>query len=548
MWRVSAFNFTFKDPGEQDMILIRWEKLLNSLGFPIQFCCESSVIDPASWVHPSDDLDYHTFIQDHVSRHNTVEKRFYVAIKASTSLELNSRATQVELYLRRLGLTLEEVLGQPSPEIQELRAEYVKVNDTYHTTLVVEDWPHGVTAGWLDELYNLDYNINIALHVHPQDRNVAINYLTKRITHRASTATILTENDSYQGEFEAQLSGAELMREELFRNQGKFFFVSGYITVNAPSLKELRDTVKTVTALLRGLVITCKQAWCRQDDGWYSTQAYGEDRLQAYYNFTTYALVNFLPFLSANVVERDGILLGKNLLNQGLIFVNHFAHPHASMVVLGKNGSGKSFTVKYQAHLLAKRGIKVTILTPEREYEALLRLNPSLQVVSYNRDLVRYREWLTRYLSEVEADYIHKRLRPRLLVVEEAWLFLQDPVLGKLLQDIAKTGRKRWLALCIVTQEVEDLLNNPDARSIINNTTFKLLFRMEYAQRDLVQRTFNLTTPEFNYLLGVAEGEGLLFVDNNHIQFQGLVSDDMYRHLTTKPGETSLRKGAKTYV
>ena len=325
------------------------------------------------------------------------------------------------------------------------------------------------------------------------------------------------------------------MREELIRNEGKFFFVSYYITIKAKSLEQLKRDINYVKSILNGMMIETKKATLRHDDGLRCALPLVLNPLKnkADYTFTTYPLKRFFPFISANIVDKGGIMIGENLLNNSLVFLNHFNYPTASMIVIGKAGSGKSYTVKAQTNKLSKQGVEVTILDIENEFSRM-ELNSNLIVKHFGIGLnEQYKKFLFDYWEMVNTG----PKKPRFLVIDEIWAYMKDPEIAQLLQTMAKLGRKRWLGICAITQEVDDILKDEFARSLVNNSSIKILLQIEPNQRKIIKETFGLTDNEVSFLIGATEGEGIIFAGTNHVQFKTIVSEKQHKQITTKPQE-----------
>ncbi|MNN03445.1 AAA-like domain protein [compost metagenome] len=435
--------------------------------------------------------------------------------------------------MKRCGLISEEIQPDEPVFVPDLKAKNIKVGEWYYNTFIVTNWPNSCSSGWLDDLYNLDKNISLSMFVHPVDKNNAINYVSKKLVRLQSNTTIKNEKSRYQGEDDPEIATAMNMLEELNSNEGKFFFMSYYITVKSKTKTQLNKDSKYVQSVLNGMMIETKESILRQDDGFRCSLPHGVDYLKdkSMYTFTTTPLKRFFPFMSANIVDSGGILIGENLLNNALIFLNHFSYLTSSMIVLGKAGAGKSYTVKAQILKLTKQGVEVTVLDCEDEFGKLPQNNNL--IVKKFKTLGEYKRFLVSYWENVKAI----PNKPRFLVIDEFWEYMKDAEFDMLIQEIIKKCRKRWLGVCAISQEVEDLLKSEYARSLINNSSIKILLKMDSNQREVAQKTFGLTNSEVSFLVGAEEGEGILFAGTNHVQFKTIVSEEQHKLITTKPQE-----------
>ena len=106
---------------------------------------------------------------------------------------------------------------------------------------------------------------------------------------------------------------------------------------------------------------------------------------------------------------------------------------------------------------------------------------------------------------------VRKELRKRLLVVDEAWIMMKSEDTASFLYGLAKRGRKYYLGLATITQDVNDFLKSEYGVPIITNSSLQLLLKQSPTSIDLIQRTFNLTDEEKFLLLESNVGEGIFF-------------------------------------
>ncbi|MDO8520791.1 MAG: DUF87 domain-containing protein [bacterium] len=112
---------------------------------------------------------------------------------------------------------------------------------------------------------------------------------------------------------------------------------------------------------------------------------------------------------------------------------------------------------------------------------------------------------------------IRKELRKRLLVVDEAWWMMKSEDTASFLFSLAKRGRKYYLGIATITQDVNDFLRSPYGLPILTNSSIQLLLKQSPTTIDLVQQTFHLTDEEKYLLLESGVGEGLFFAGVKHV-------------------------------
>ena len=127
--------------------------------------------------------------------------------------------------------------------------------------------------------------------------------------------------------------------------------------------------------------------------------------------------------------------------------------------------------------------------------------------------------------------------RPRMVVVDEAWLLLQDPAAARYLARWSKAGRKHWMGLTLVTQDVGDVLSTELGRVVIANSATQVLFKQAPQTLDAVAEAFHLSAGE-THLVGTApRGSALLVAGHQRVGFHPLASAHEHALITSDPAE-----------
>ncbi len=141
---------------------------------------------------------------------------------------------------------------------------------------------------------------------------------------------------------------------------------------------------------------------------------------------------------------------------------------------------------------------------------------------------------------------IRKELKKRLLVIDEAWWMMKSEDTASFLFSLAKRGRKYYLGLATITQDVSDFLKSPYGLPIITNSSIQLLLKQSPSSIDDVQKTFNLTEEEKYLLLESDVGEGIFFAGLKHVAIKTIASYTEDQIITSDPSQVLAIKKAKT--
>ncbi len=128
-------------------------------------------------------------------------------------------------------------------------------------------------------------------------------------------------------------------------------------------------------------------------------------------------------------------------------------------------------------------------------------------------------------------------LKKRLLIIDEAWWMMKSEDTASFLYSVAKRGRKYYLGVCTITQDVEDFLKSPYGRPILTNSSLQLLLKQSPTTIDVLQQTFNLTDEEKYLLLEAGVGEGLFFAGLKHVAIKIVSSYTEDQIITSDPSQ-----------
>ena len=148
-------------------------------------------------------------------------------------------------------------------------------------------------------------------------------------------------------------------------------------------------------------------------------------------------------------------------------------------------------------------------------------------------------ESLRPVAMHIVLDYIwttiKKELKKRILVVDEAWYLMQFEDSAAFLRGIVKRGRKYYLGVTTITQDVDDFLETPYGKEIVTNSAIQILLKQHSAAIDMVGNVFYLSEGEKQLLLTADKGEGIFFAGQNHVAIRVIASEEEHKLITSNP-------------
>jgi conjugal transfer ATP-binding protein TraC len=132
---------------------------------------------------------------------------------------------------------------------------------------------------------------------------------------------------------------------------------------------------------------------------------------------------------------------------------------------------------------------------------------------------------------------VRHNLKKRLLIIDEAWWMMKSEDTASFLYSLAKRGRKYYLGVSTITQDVEDFLRSPYGKPILTNSSMQLLLKQSPTTIDMLKDIFNLTDEEKFLLLESGVGEGLFFAGLKHVAIKIVASYTEDQIITSDPSQ-----------
>ena len=169
------------------------------------------------------------------------------------------------------------------------------------------------------------------------------------------------------------------------------------------------------------------------------------------------------------------------------------------------------------------------------------------QMVIFNiRDLENELRPVAMYIIlQFIWNEIRAETKKRMIVVDEAWIMMQNEDAAAFMFGIAKRCRKYYAGLTTITQDIGDFLSSRYGKPIITNSSIQLLLKQSPSSIDLIAETFYLTDHEKFLLLESSVGEGIFFVGTKHVAIKVIASYSEDQIITIDPRQMIEIEAAK---
>src|SRR3989344_5252981 len=228
---------------------------------------------------------------------------------------------------------IDEILA---PSAVNVSSNYIQVGDRFSRTIFISNYPRFLNSGWFSNVINLDQELNIAFHIHPEDTAAILKKLRDRLARLQAQAIEEQEKGRVRDPvLETAIADIEDLTDKLQLGTDRFFRFGLYVTILGKDLKELDEVEKKIRNSMEAQLISVRPATFRMKEGFTSTLPLGKDELGILSPLNTEPISSSFPFVSYDMTQDQGILYGINLHNNSLILFDRFSLENANEVLFG---------------------------------------------------------------------------------------------------------------------------------------------------------------------------------------------------------------------
>ena len=253
--------------------------------------------------------------------------------------------------------------------------KYIVIDDCYISGLLIVDYSKEMCPAFLEKIIATDVDLNISMFYEKKSAHEIIKELTYSI---GNTGANIKQSNGNQSDIDVMGSSyedAKYIRKQLQIGGEEFYYLYTYIVVYAFSKEKLETDLQKVEGILAGSGLATRRATFREKQTFFATvplmQNNDEIKNVTARNVLTSGLVSTYPFISNELCDNEGVVIGTNDSNHSLVMIDRFEtskYKNANMCILGTSGSGKSYFTKLM--IARNRYLNITqyIIDPDREY------------------------------------------------------------------------------------------------------------------------------------------------------------------------------------
>lgn len=253
---------------------------------------------------------------------------------------------------------------------------YLVMDGMFFSGLIVTNYAVKQNIGWILPLFNLEFDVNISMFYEKLNSFKVIKELTYYIGDISGAIKTVSGNQRDIDIIKKSCEDAKYIRNQMQVEKEELYNLCVYMSVFSKDLEELNFNVERLEGICATMGLQTRKALFRQEQVFLTMLPICENskdlRESAARNVLSGALISTYPFVSSELYDSEGILIGENTQNNSLIVIDRFEsakYKNPNMCVMGTSGAGKSFFVKLM--LLRNRyfGISQFVIDPDGEYK-----------------------------------------------------------------------------------------------------------------------------------------------------------------------------------
>lgn len=259
----------------------------------------------------------------------------------------------------------------------QMSPSYIVVDDLYYMFCYLPSnaYPVKAVAGWMSVLIGLGEGIDVDFWIHKEDTAKVQSRLQFRL--RSNKVKLRNTEDTSQDydDLKNAVESAFYIKEQLAAGD-ELAYMATMLTITARSLKELNYKYAEVKRICVQCDMRIKQCLFQQADAFkaslpiceYDPNIFRKSRR----NILTSDLASSYPFVSSEMTDENGVLMGFDSANNSLVFLDIFdtnKYDNANVVIMGSSGAGKTYTLETFAMRMREKKIQVFIIAPLKGWE-----------------------------------------------------------------------------------------------------------------------------------------------------------------------------------
>ncbi len=252
-----------------------------------------------------------------------------------------------------------------APGGAEERADHLRVERRLGRVVAVTGWPREGRTGALDPLFRFPGEVSAALHLLPLRPEAVVDRLQREILQHGTVVAAARQQGKPEDPYTAQaLADAVALRDAYAAGQIRPVMVQVLGCLWADTQEQLESETRLLEADLAARLFTLRTAALQQREAFIATLPLGLPGPVPWRDLDSHSAAVLFPFATAEPLDAQGTLWGRNLATKSLVLVDERKLPARHTVFLAATRSGKSYAAKALATQARFAGRQVVAVDP----------------------------------------------------------------------------------------------------------------------------------------------------------------------------------------
>ena len=305
--------------------------------------------------------------------------------------------------------------------------EYIYTDGMYKATFIIIGYPHELN--FLELILPTTLKYTNSMIIKKQDIHKVLRELSYNLSSVKANYKELSKNRIDYNKTTKYNEDMINLRKDIQINLENIYKTYNIVCISSVSKEELNTNIKIIREKLYSKNFKSIKLNFRHLQGYLSTLStdYLDKNLEHYNKLLTSSnLVSLFPFVTKNIIDKNGILIGKTISNQ-IVLLDVFDNKYlnSNMCIFGSSGTGKSFFTKILILRNYINDINGYIFDIEGEYSnitlkcngTVFNLNSLVQKLNilefnnneiFNNFLLNKCNKITKYLYYLETNLENK--------------------------------------------------------------------------------------------------------------------------------------------
>lgn len=412
------------------------------------------------------------------------------------------------------------------PSLDLKHGRYLYMDGTYHAYLMIpaDGYRAQVTAGWMALLVNAGEGIDVDLFLERQPKERMMQKIGQQIRINRSKIKDTSDTNSDFDDLSNAIRSGYYLKDGLANNED-FYYAAILVTVTAASVKDLEWRIGEIRKLMVSQDMNLQLCSFRQEAAFLSSLplcAPDAALFKKYRrNILTSTAASFYPFVSFELCDTNGVLLGVNKYNNSLVSLDNFNTRIANILNRLVHGSASSFNRQTNVNL-------------DNSYVVI-------DISELSGDLLTVGMYIgLDYMWDKAKEDLTRRKQ---IFIDEVWQIIgasSNALAANYVFEAVKTIRGYGGGVLVATQDLNDFFSLEDGkygRGILNNCKIKIILNLEEEEAQRVQSVLKLTDAEIDNITRFERGSALIVTNSNNVTVDMRCSEEEKDLITTDRDE-----------